>query len=318
MTVESLVNKVSDMAALRAIADEESTDEDTLQESSANRKQSAGDSPHDDSDSEEITSSLLQLIELPAGIFVFNARDISKLRLTHRIVGSMCGPLQSQPGHAQAAPPLKLRPEETRLLLECGIATLVSPSTLNCVPPQEKLKAFDQFNRRLHEVSNIERYRDKLQAVCNPPHRPRILKKRPPNPSGVPYQPKPYDEKDPFTVQLVDTPFSTTMSVSSLPYIRSISNSPEAELRYQVFRELWDQGNYIGGASNFGADFLVYRGDPSAYHAYACIKCLPVGSRVTAADLVRYCRISNTIKKNFVFASLVNHHVRFVTVTWEV
>lgn len=65
----------------------------------------------------------------------------------------MCGPLQSQPGHAQAAPPLKLRPEETRLLLECGIATLVSPSTLNCVPPQEKLKAFDQFNRRLHEVS---------------------------------------------------------------------------------------------------------------------------------------------------------------------
>ncbi|OQR74013.1 hypothetical protein BIW11_09369 [Tropilaelaps mercedesae] len=272
------------MAALRAIADED-----------------------EGSDSEEEGASLLQLIKLPAGVFVFSVK-----------VGSLCGPLQSHPGHPQTAAPLKLRQEETRLLLERGIAILVSPSAVNRVTPTEKLKALDEFNRRLHEVSNIERYREKLQAICNPSHQPKILKKRPPpDPSQVPYQPRPYDDKDPFTVQMVDTPFMTTAPASSLSYTRPGPDSSEAELRYQVFRQLWDQGNYVTGASNFGADFLLYRGDPSAYHAYACIKCLPDGSRVSAADLIRYCRISNTIKKNFVLASLDNHCVQYVTVTWE-
>ncbi|KAI8037773.1 hypothetical protein M5D96_009274 [Drosophila gunungcola] len=38
-------------------------------------------------------------------------------------------------------------------------------------------------------------------------------------------------------------------------------------LKYRIFKDLWMRGNFVTSGDAFGADFLVYPGDPLIYHA---------------------------------------------------
>lgn len=79
--------------------------------------------------------------------------DIRYLRATERVLGTFCGPAQTMPGLVRLTPPLKLSPEETRLLLENGAACLMTVSTDEEVLPDEKMRALELYQKKLLEKS---------------------------------------------------------------------------------------------------------------------------------------------------------------------
>lgn len=49
---------------------------------------------------------------------------------------------------------------------------------------------------------------------------------------------------------------------------------PAHELRYSVYRDLWERGFFLSAAGKFGGDFLVYPGESGRGGASACLLAL--------------------------------------------
>lgn len=74
--------------------------------------------------------------------------------------------------------------------------------------------------------------------------------------------------------------------------------------RYIVFRDLHRRGLRITAGSKFGADYLVYPGDPSIYHAQFCVRLFHADRRLVPALLASACRGSFQARKHLLIASL--------------
>lgn len=61
----------------------------------------------------------------------------------------------------------------------------------------------------------------------------------------------------------------------------------------------------LTGGSKFGADFLVYPGDPSLYHAQFCVRLLPFRQPILPAMLASATRGSHQARKHLLIASVV-------------
>lgn len=81
--------------------------------------------------------------------------------------------------------------------------------------------------------------------------------------------------------------------------------SNKAELhRYIVFRDLHSRGFRITGGSKFGADFLLYPGDPTLYHAQFCVRIFSIRNEFVPALLAAACRGSFQARKHLLIASI--------------
>lgn len=63
-----------------------------------------------------------------------------------------------------------------------------------------------------------------------------------------------------------------------------------------VFRDLWSRGKYVTCGDAFGADFLIYPGDPLQYHASHVVILLE-NAKIKALDLVANVRLSVMVNK---------------------
>ncbi|KAL4440341.1 hypothetical protein ABPG75_003342 [Micractinium tetrahymenae] len=79
----------------------------------------------------------------------------------------------------------------------------------------------------------------------------------------------------------------------------------EERHRYWVFRDLHAKGYRLTGGSKFGADFLVYPGDPTLYHAQFCVRLLPYRQPILPAMLASATRGSHQARKHLLIASVV-------------
>ncbi|XP_048665737.1 tRNA-splicing endonuclease subunit Sen34-like [Marmota marmota marmota] len=67
---------------------------------------------------------------------------------------------------------------------------------------------------------------------------------------------------------------------------------PAHELRYRIYKDLWERGFFLSAAGKFGGDFLVYPGDPLHFHAHYIAQCwapndpIPPGSGLCRRILV--------------------------------
>ena len=61
----------------------------------------------------------------------------------------------------------------------------------------------------------------------------------------------------------------------------------------------------LTGGSKFGADYLVYPGDPSLYHAQFCVRLLPYEQPILPAMLASATRGSHQARKHLLIASVV-------------
>ncbi|KAI0340209.1 tRNA-intron endonuclease catalytic domain-like protein [Trametopsis cervina] len=68
--------------------------------------------------------------------------------------------------------------------------------------------------------------------------------------------------------------------------------------RCGVFRDLWEKGHYMGGGIRFGADFLVYPGDPLRYHSHFAASVIesPIAS-LRPMEIVAHGRLGTATKK---------------------
>jgi tRNA-splicing endonuclease subunit Sen34 len=85
-----------------------------------------------------------------------------------------------------------------------------------------------------------------------------------------------------------------------------------------VFADLWRRGYWQTSASKFGGEFLVYLGDPLAYHADFVVVVVPGDAPLLLCELAALGRLSNAVKKAGVVASLDDDaRVHYLSIEWR-
>lgn len=97
-----------------------------------------------------------------------------------------------------------------------------------------------------------------------------------------------------------------------------VSDFPRStSFKYKVFKDLWKKGHFITSGEAFGADYIVYPGDPMYYHASHVIHILPEGSSsIEALDMIAKCRLSVTVNKVLLFAYDDDGEVSYQRIDW--
>jgi len=81
------------------------------------------------------------------------------------------------------------------------------------------------------------------------------------------------------------------------------------EARTEVFRDLWRRGYWLTDGMKFGADFLLYPGNPESYHAEAVVVVQPHSStRLSGLELVGLVRLATAVRKKVLIASCCETH----------
>ncbi|NP_001164966.1 tRNA-splicing endonuclease subunit Sen34 isoform X1 [Oryctolagus cuniculus] len=78
---------------------------------------------------------------------------------------------------------------------------------------------------------------------------------------------------------------------------------PAHELRYSIYRDLWERGFFLSAAGKFGGDFLVYPGDPLRFHAHYIAQCWAPDDPIPLQDLVSAGRLGTSVRKTVLLCS---------------
>ncbi|KAF8831350.1 hypothetical protein HHX47_DHR1000384 [Lentinula edodes] len=89
--------------------------------------------------------------------------------------------------------------------------------------------------------------------------------------------------------------------------------------RYGVFKDLWEQGYFLGGGIRFGGDYLVYPGDPLRYHSHFCATVIesPTHS-IQPMEIVAHGRLGTATKKTHLFCGWDDERktVSYLSIEW--
>lgn len=87
--------------------------------------------------------------------------------------------------------------------------------------------------------------------------------------------------------------------------------------KFEIYKDLWQRGYYITNGHKFGADYLVYLGDPIAYHAVFLVHCLEsMNEMIHSTAIVAFGRLATAVKKRAVLACFNNNTVSYITINW--
>lgn len=116
----------------------------------------------------------------------------------------------------------------------------------------------------------------------------------------------------------------TTVFFFLVASIVQLPSLEERSLKYLVFRDFWLRGKFVTPGDTFGADFLIYPGDPLLYHASHIVVLLG-HSKVEPLELIAKVRLSVIVNKHCVFAYFNERNtgeegcpkICYQTVYWE-
>ncbi|XP_034480388.1 tRNA-splicing endonuclease subunit Sen34 [Drosophila innubila] len=244
--------------------------------------------------------------------YVFNADDYMELRTKHRIMGAPVGTANSKGwSSSEAALPVELTKWETQWLIEARIAVLVSKSrALKAPPSPEMLQAYKtEFKASLlaqadalkaEKLRETERHVDKILVG----KRNKLLKQAKNEEAAALTTEDVLEEiANNFVFEsqnaLVELPCSHMMN-----HFAKLCSEPVYDtksLKYRVFLDLWRRGKFVTSGEAFGADFLIYPGDPLLYHASHIVIILE-SPAIRPLELICKVRLSVTVNKDCVFA----------------
>lgn len=225
--------------------------------------------------------------------FVWKAEDIYHLRKDLRIVGALTGVHPYKSGQIKKRHvPLKLMPEEVKLLLDKGLAEVYhtpnQPSDVTLIT--KVLEKRDQICNE--QVALSKEYRkNEILRKCKDSE---IAQKKSEEVKEIP--------KEDTYFQIFTECLWKREKLSELPI--AYPYTVEEKVRCAVFKDLWEKKFYITCGSKFGGDFLVYAGDPFIFHALYIVVCLPSTKKIQGFDIMVYGRLGNQVKKTIVLASL--------------
>ncbi|ALC44610.1 CG33260 [Drosophila busckii] len=260
--------------------------------------------------------------------YVFNVEDYMELRRKYHIIGAFVGTANSKGWSSSGtAMPVALTKWETQLLIDEGICVLLSKAKdLTKEPTPESLETYKKAAAaRIHAQGNAlraeklretERHLDKIvQGKRN-----KLLKQNKTQEAASLTAKDVLEEIDRsfvFDTQnaLVELPCEHPTKHIGQLYTETIFDS--SSLKYRVFHELWQLGKFVTAGDAFGADFLVYPGDPMLYHASHIIilQATPV---IAPLELIAKVRLSVNVNKSCVFAyeQAENKKIIYQTVAW--
>ncbi|XP_073838712.1 tRNA-splicing endonuclease subunit Sen34-like [Musca autumnalis] len=238
--------------------------------------------------------------------YVFEVDDYMKLRREHYIVGSLVGTCSNRGWSAnECAMPVELTSWETRLLVEKGLAVLVSKrsSLLRTETEEERKQCQEELEKRLSQQEEALKDEKLKQSEGNidkiiAGKRKKLLKQ------GVAEEDIKLDPQEILAEIRQGLKFERKNALLDIPcshpeaHDAHIVHFQESDnnLKYQVFRDLWSRGKYVTCGDAFGADFLIYPGDPLQYHASHVVVLLENGT-MDALELVANVRLSVMVNK---------------------
>ena len=85
----------------------------------------------------------------------------------------------------------------------------------------------------------------------------------------------------------------------------------------EIFTNLWSMNFFLTSAKKFGADYLVYKKDPSTNHSDHIVHCYDsVTVSIPVSTLIAKVRLANTVKKTAVLAFHDSTNIQFVSLKW--
>lgn len=104
--------------------------------------------------------------------------------------------------------------------------------------------------------------------------------------------------------------------------ITVVFDLPEVDpLTYRVFLHFWEKSNWITLGERFGADLLIYPGEPMYFHASHLIHVIAnvENRQIPVTELIAKGRVSVIVNKYCVFAfeDPVTNELCFQTLKWE-
>ncbi|KAH8378701.1 hypothetical protein KR009_000795 [Drosophila setifemur] len=260
--------------------------------------------------------------------FVFNVDDYMELRTKHRIMGAPVGTANTKGWSPnQSTLPVELTKFETQLVLDEQIAQIVDKSQALKAPSTAKqLEEWKhQFESRIvgqeqalkaEKLRETERYMDKILMGKR-----KKLRKQ-----GHEQQAAALTSEDVLKDISDNFKFDRQNALLEVPcqhldqHSAKIVTEPLVDtnsLRYRIFKDLWKRRKFVTSGDAFGADFLVYPGDPLIYHAshIVIVQETPV---IKPLELVTKVRLSVIVNKACVFAyeEETGKEIHYRTVAW--
>ncbi|XP_026316800.1 tRNA-splicing endonuclease subunit Sen34 isoform X2 [Hyposmocoma kahamanoa] len=256
------------------------------------------------------------------------------LRSKHRICGALIGSLPSFPRQNDfTGLPMALMTEEAALLVEKGICELYQLPKINEKPPEkEKQEILAQEQKVLEEQSEalrkrkVEQLSQKIDIIMAG-KKQKLLSK---GVTDVNLDKQALLQEEINKLPCL-TPGNVLVHLPTEHYIpterkkldvnalRSGLTERDNDIRYSIFKDLWERGYYITSGSKFGSDYLLYPGDPVRFHAMYMVRC--VCDRTTLfrpASLVSFGRLSVAVNKLAVLAFCNSYgKIEYQTLQWH-
>ncbi|XP_012541341.1 tRNA-splicing endonuclease subunit Sen34 [Monomorium pharaonis] len=292
--------------------------------------------------------NVIYLISLRNNAFIWNADDWLRLRRNHRIIGELVGTFpKSTRQDIFLGLPLLLLSEEVTLLLEKKIACLVECKSLRTLPDESLSQRFQEYRDKLFlEQANCLKENRKKQITSM---MDKIVEGKKRKMLGLhtskKYMKKPLDKKTQETLDNIeiDTESLLEEELTKLPKLSKNDAlvqihtaypwsskddikivewkyplTSDQQLKYRVYKDLWEKQYYITSGEKFGGDFLVYPGDPIMFHSQYVVQCKRKNEEIPITDIVSQCRLSCHVRKTLVFATYYEEEdvVKYQSLQW--
>ncbi len=213
---------------------------------------------------------------------VWSPADVVRLRSDWRICGTPIG--QQGPTHSEGTLPVKLLPEQARLLADKGVVEFVKFPQLKSKPDAVETDALMEEHYNVQADDYVRERKSALESMRDSIVRGK--KKRKKRKRSSESGERTCGEEDsleslmsrikPFPKEKMHLPLlNCRPDDSGLEVDFKFPTASSDRLKCAVFGALWERGYYVTSGLKFGGDYLVYLGDPIKYHASYIAVCWP-------------------------------------------
>jgi tRNA-splicing endonuclease subunit Sen34 len=263
-------------------------------------------------------------ISLVSGRYlIFSSDAVTYLRREHHICGVFTGTLPQAPQqNVFLGLPLQLMPEETKLLVDKGVARIVDDyryhnDAMRLLLEQDKRKYLEDLSREGQTVSQFisekkEQQREKaLQKVALKAAQKAAARSSSTQAAGVENDEETLFELPPrpdsamtnsssnVSSSMSITPSTTVPLLPAQPPAEYNMHTPKVPTSYAVFAHLHSQGYFLSPGLRFGCQYMAYPGDPLRFHSHFLVYGFERDQKVELMEIVSGGRLGTGVKKGF-------------------
>jgi len=258
-------------------------------------------------------------ISLIAGRYLlFDVNVVTYLRSTHHICGVLTGTIPQVPQqNVFLGLPVELMPEESRLLVEKGVAYVVDDAAWH----SEKFSTFKGLDRKQYldslksEGLKARKLAESAKRVKSEHALAKVAARKRIGSSDASTNASELDIADSFFhVERPASRASIQSSASDLPWPVTPTTTfppisleqncvpppdPPVPLSYPLFAHLHSRDYYLMPGLRFGCDYNVYPGDPLRFHSHFAAVSYEWDEEICLLDLIGGGRLGTRVKKGF-------------------